>query len=219
LAAAPFRSWGHIIGPISAAQTASHGDQLTQVGAYLRASSATVFTGWPSCELTDRVIAIEDIWGPLAEELELSIREARGDAGRVDSLEAALLKRLACSRATRETLDLAGLAQAVVAMNGNCRVETLADQAGVSRQHLTRTFRERVGVTPKLYCSLVRFRAVMARIGNREFMDWARIALESGYYDQSHMIADFQRFSGFAPTALVRKRLFHPFVEDTGSIE
>jgi len=53
----------------------------------------------------------------------------------------------------------------------------------------------------------------VSRIGNREFTDWARFAIESGYNDQSHMIAEFREFSGFLPTALVRKRLFHPFVE------
>jgi len=93
----------------------------------------------------------------------------------------------------------------------------LADAAGVSRQHLTRSFREAVGVTPKLFARLARFQAGLAYAGCGAKVDWAQAALELGYADQSHMIAEFREFSSLTPEALARQRWFHPFIEHARS--
>jgi len=44
-------------------------------------------------------------------------------------------------------------------------------------------------------------------------VDWAQAALETGYADQSHMIADFREFSSLTPHQLTTERWFHPFIE------
>ena len=206
---------GHLIGSMSSAQTATHGERLVQVGAYFRASGSAVFTRVPARELANRVIAVEDLWGPGTEEVETAIHQSHGDAERVNRLERALLKRLVPGRDYQGNLNVAGLTKSVLALRGQCRVESLACDAGVSRQHLTRVFRESIGVTPKLYCRLVRFKAALAYAGNSAGTDWARIAVETGYNDQSHMIAEFRQFSSFTPAMLVSQGLFHPFVDRT----
>jgi AraC-like DNA-binding protein len=83
----------------------------------------------------------------------------------------------------------------------------------VSRQHLTRVFRERVGVGPKLYCRLARFQAGLVYAGGGPAVDWAEAALDLGYADQSHMIAEFREFSSLTPQMLAARRWFHPFIE------
>jgi AraC-like DNA-binding protein len=172
-------------------------------GVYLRGALAPLFTHVPACELTDRIVALEDLWGA---ELEMRLREANGTAERIGCLESALLARMVEGPKTR--LDVAGLAAWVLRRRGRLTVERMADAAGVSRQHLTRAFRESVGVTPKLYCRLARFRAGLAHTGG----DWADVALELGYADQSHMIAEYREFSGLTPGTLTTQRYFHPFL-------
>ncbi len=34
--------------------------------------------------------------------------------------------------------------------------------------------------------------------------DWAQLALDCGYFDQSHLIHDFQDFAGSAPQGFLR---------------
>jgi AraC-like DNA-binding protein len=205
---------GHVIGPMTHAQTTFHGERLEQAGAYLHAASSFVFTQVPAFDLADRVLALEDLWGAAASErLETAIHDAAGEAERVDCLEDALLERMGAKRSQRGSIDIAGIAASVIAMRGQRTVAGLARDAGVSRQHLTRIFRESVGVTPKLYCRLARFQAGLAYARSGRKVDWAVAALEAGYCDQSHMIADFRQFSGLTPGTLGDGKVFHPFIE------
>jgi AraC-like DNA-binding protein len=74
-------------------------------------------------------------------------------------------------------------------------------------------FRECVGVTPKLYCRLVRFQSGLYYAGRGKDVNWAEAAIELGYADQSHMIAEFRQFSSLTPQQLASGNWFHPFIE------
>jgi len=110
-------------------------------------------------------------------------------------------------------LDLPGLARWVLRRRGRVMVQHLAEAAGVSRQHLTRLFRDGLGVAPKLYCRLARFQSGLAFAGCGKKVDWAQAAVEMGYADQSHMIAEFREFSSLTPQGLANGNWFHPFIE------
>ena len=105
------------------------------------------------------------------------------------------------------------LAACVIRRRGQVTVDALARAAGVSRQHLTRQFRDELGIPPKLYCRLARFQSGLVYADAQTKVDWAQAAVEMGYADQSHMIAEFRRFSGLTPHALGSRRWFHPFIE------
>ena len=83
-------------------------------------------------------------------------------------------------------------------------VDRLAAAAGVSRQHLTRIFREVMGVSPKRYCRLARFHAALAYAGAGSGVQWAEVAADLGYADQSHLCRELRRYTGFSPQQLWR---------------
>jgi|GEM_PF-3005941 len=203
---------GEVIGPMSAAIAASVDEIQESVGVFLRAGHARAITGAPPAELADRIVALEDLWGAAAAGLPAELAAA-GEAARIDRLESVLLRRLAQAPAAEAALNAPGLAQCILRERGRLKIERLADAAGVSRQRLTRSFREAVGVTPKLFARLARFQAGLAYAGCDAKVDWAQAALELGYADQSHMIAEFREFGGLTPEALARQRWFHPFIE------
>ncbi len=70
---------------------------------------------------------------------------------------------------------------------------------GYSQKHFTEMFRRSVGVTPKSYLKIMRFQKAVRTIDEKRDLDWGRIALDCGFYDQSHFINDFKHFSGFTP--------------------
>lgn len=204
---------GHIIGAMSAAHPAAHGEQIVEVGAYFRPAQAKRFFETPACELTDRILPLSDLWGAQGVSLETSIAEARNDEQRVRQLELTLIGRLRMSADRRCGVDLAALTDFVQQRRGAVSVVELAGSAGVSRQHLGRIFQEEVGMPPKLFCRLARFRAALTCAGRGAQDDAAELAADLGYADQSHMIAEFREFSGLTPRPLLLHQRVHPFMD------
>lgn len=207
--AAPARYGGHIAGAVTRADV-SGVERPSMIGAYFRAGGLAAFTSVPVDELTDRVVPVEDVLGPAAAKVAARLAEAREAAG-IDALESLLIERLRDHPTA--SVDVAALAASIEQSAGQVTVEQLAHEAGISRQHLTRVFRERVGVTPKLYARLARFHSSLAYAAAGEPADGAHAALALGYADQSHWIAEFKEFSGLTPHRFAARRWFHPFVE------
>lgn len=204
-------SCGHVIGPMSVAHPAAHGECLIQVGAYFRSVRAKSFFAAPVHELADRVLPLSDLWGSFALSLEAQIAEARCDDDRVDRFEQALLRRLHIAPDDRFAVNLPALAAFVQQRCGIVTVAELSNSTGVSRQHLGRIFREEIGLPPKLFCRLARFRSALACIARGG--GGAALAAEFGYVDQSHMIAEFREFSGLTPRPLLLQERIHPFTD------
>jgi len=204
---------GDVIGAMTTVGPASLGERAEMIGVYFRAAPVPGLLPVPVHELTDRVVSMPELWGRAASEWIMQLCEKSSEAERIDYLESLLLKRCCAIECEADAIDLLGLAAQVLRERGRTTVEHLADAAGVSRQHLTRIFRPRVGVTPKTYCRLARFHAGLAYTGCGLKSDWAQAALDLGYADQSHMIAEFRAFSSLTPGALSSGRWFHPFIE------
>ena len=90
-------------------------------------------------------------------------------------------------------------------------LDRLAQMAGVSRRHLARLFDSLVGVTPRRFCRLARFKTGLAYAGAGAGVPWAQVAIELGYADQSHMIAELRELAGLTPEMLATRPWFHPF--------
>jgi AraC-like DNA-binding protein len=53
-------------------------------------------------------------------------------------------------------------------------------------------------LSPKLLARILRFRYALSRV-HGQLGEHAGLAADCGYFDQSHFIAEFQRFSGRTP--------------------
>jgi AraC-like DNA-binding protein len=171
---------------------------LTPIGAYL-------LLGLAMYELSQRVVTIEELFGSGG----MLLREALAEAPRwaerfalVDEFLLTLLDR-ASSPVPSVTRALGRLRES----GGTVPVGVLAAEIGCSRRHLISRFREHVGVTPKLLARILRFERAVSLVDARTEMGWAEIAQVCGYYDQAHMIRDFNQFAGGPPSEFARRRL------------
>jgi transcriptional regulator GlxA family with amidase domain len=80
---------------------------------------------------------------------------------------------------------------------------------GLSQRRFKQVFCAEVGVAPKLYGRLRRFRRAREIVRADRAPDWAELAVDCGYFDQSHLIRDFVEFSGLSPTSFLRQRSAH----------
>lgn len=206
------RLGGSVIGPMTRVGPALPAQCPLMVGAYLKPGRIAAFTGATAAALRDHVVGVDDVWRSSAS---VAARLADLDEpARIDGFERELLR---ASRGVPRHFDPAvgvpGLVALIAERRGHVSVQHLSDRAGVSRQHLTRVFRDVVGLTPKLYCRLVRFQAGLVYAGRGSSVDWADVAQHLGYADQSHMIAEFKEFSSLTPWQLASRPWFHPFIE------
>ena len=78
-------------------------------------------------------------------------------------------------------------------------VADIAAWLGVSHGHLDRQFTEQVGLSPRTLARILRMRRLLDHIDVYEKVAWADLAAELGWFDQSHLIRDFQRHTGVTP--------------------
>jgi AraC-like DNA-binding protein len=89
-------------------------------------------------------------------------------------------------------------------------IAAVVDRTGMSARRFIAAFRDQVGLTPKLACRLGRFRRVIAALGPTAPVDWTRLALDCGYFDQAHFNHEFREFAGVSPGEYLRDRTTSP---------
>lgn len=82
---------------------------------------------------------------------------------------------------------------------GNISVIDISNQLGVNYKWLERKFSNYIGLTPKEYISIQRFIYTYLSIEENTDKDYLSIAVQNGYYDQSHLFRDFKSFVGVSP--------------------
>ncbi|MGH9649519.1 MAG: helix-turn-helix domain-containing protein, partial [Terriglobales bacterium] len=85
---------------------------------------------------------------------------------------------------------------------GRGAVDALSLHTGIGKRQIERLFQQHVGVGPKLFARMVRFRSVLRAMRGNSPPNWADVAAGCGYSDQAHLIRDFQQFAGRTPRAM-----------------
>lgn len=193
-----------VVGTMSRPLNVDEGAAGRYVGIRFRPGKARLFLDFRAQELTDGQAGLREFWGNAAQELLEEHKVTPGPRQSVALTERALLRRLPRQTGERRVNQTVA---AIVQSHGTCSVETLARDAGVTRQHLNHMFRDWVGASPKLFSRVTRFRYLLELLQIRQPIRWADRALEAGYFDQAHLIADFREFAGQSPESYLRNRL------------
>lgn len=165
------------------------------------------FFRMPAWEIANQAIGLDCVWRGAAGEIRERLLEAQSVVEIFAVLEHALLERLA------RPLELHPAVQ--FARSHICRrphvttVSGLMQRIGLSQRRFIELFHEQVGMTPKAFCRVRRFQRVLEGVHRRQSVDWAQVALGGGYYDQAHLIHDFQAFSGMTPAAYLARATEH----------
>ena len=189
-------------GPVSGAHdrvaVRGTGGASSVIGVHFRAGGAAAFFGGSLGLLRNQTLLLEDRWGPAACELQERLQATAQISQKFRILEEALLLRLSTAPPT-DPMVMRTL-RALVQDPSVARITELQCAANCSPQPFIRRFEATVGLTPKRYARVLRFNALLARLVRAGPRDWARLAAASGYFDQSHLIHEFNRLSGLTPT-------------------
>jgi AraC-like DNA-binding protein len=179
-------------------------EEVSIMGVHFKAGGAFPFLGLPAGELADVHVNLETLWGRSAVELRERLCGAATPLERFRLLEEALLahlfRPLEHHYAVPTALDAFGQTDAHVT------VRDIARNIGLSQRRFIQVFTEEIGMTPKLFSRVKRFQRTIAIVRQATAPDWARLAVDCGYFDQSHLIRDFLMFSGLSPADYLRRQ-------------
>jgi AraC-like DNA-binding protein len=176
----------------------------SMIGAHFRPGGAAAFIPMPADELAGRVEEIDLVWGAAGTRLREMLLEAPSPERKFAILERFLFGRLQRGASGSSAMDRA--LRHLIARPSSAAISEIAGELGFSHKHFIALFRHRVGLTPKRFCRVRRFQEALAEIETRKTLDWARLAADTGYYDQAHFINDFTAFSGMNPSTYLTQR-------------
>jgi AraC-like DNA-binding protein len=87
---------------------------------------------------------------------------------------------------------------------GTYKIRDLADKMGFSPRYCLNKFRDALGVTLKNYSEIIRFQSVIIRLTVDKRNNFSDLVYDNNFFDQSHMINMFKRYTFRSPTKYLR---------------
>lgn len=183
-----------IVGPHTRASYNAADEPASCLRLNLAPGAVRPLLGIAAAELTDHIVELGELPGPLAEFADRLLHSSFTEA--MTLLEDGLPQHIPdhpSDTARRALLDAAISAMTTAP----APVPEIAARLAVSERQLRNLFTAGIGVSPKHFVRIDRIRRLVSEAGRHPL---AQVAATTGYYDQSHMTADFRALMGIAPT-------------------
>ena len=165
------------------------------LGIRLHPTAASTVLRWAPNELLDRTVDLRDVLGRSAAELGERCFAARDGAACVRIAVDWIAARM------RESAPVdSRIAYAITRLRAATpqSIAAVMAEVNLSSSQFIQLFRAGIGVSPKRYARIARFKCTIDAINACESI--ADIAAHAGYFDQSHLSAEFREHSGFTVT-------------------
>jgi len=179
------------------------------IGLVFRPGGFQALAATPADLFTNRFVDLEDLWGASVHSLRDRLRELSMPVARLACLEAFLLSKLATRSWHADHSTHPAVRLALDRFRYQPRAASVGEAArstGWSERRLSQLFREEVGLTPKVWCRIQRFQRAVRQLHAGSEVPWPELALDCGFYDQSHFANEFRAFSGIDLTTYSRSR-------------
>lgn len=164
----------------------------------LRPGGMAALLGIPAGELASADVPLDALWGPIAAEALERLAGTPPTAARAAAMETVLLEVLSTRGVRTDALAAEGV-RMIERARGRIRVRELASALGIGERRLEQVFHRHVGLSPKQVARIARFRSTVSLLRREPHRAWTDIAYDCGFYDQSHLVNEFQALAGLAP--------------------
>lgn len=194
-----FSQGAFVTGLMTSYETMSFTRNYSLFGIRFFADQVRRFIKYPVSEMNGNRVPLEDLWGSEAKWIVEEVQSVHDVLDMVEVVEHRLLQQLhRCENYCDQRL-LASM-QYMVASQGMLSVRDLADQLNYSERNVRRIFQKELGVSPKELLSIIQFQSLLQGIYKRDTTTrFTDMAVQYGYYDQSHFIHHFKRYYGLVP--------------------
>jgi AraC-like DNA-binding protein len=161
-------------------------------------ASSLFFTDSMS-ELTNYATDAYGIFSREINEFYYGLMEADTLEQKVAMLERFLIGKLIKNeKQHRKSTIIGQVCRHICSMGETYNSKTLSSGYGLSERYMEKLFVDLVGITPRAFFSVYRFnKSLNLVLSSRRKL--TSIAYDCGYYDQSHFIKEFTKFTGITP--------------------
>lgn len=172
--------------------------KIGMIAVYFKPYGASLFFDLPFNEFTNFNIELGAIIGDKYKTILEKLGMAKGTSERINIIENFLLnnyleKRIYEVEALRKCISI------IDSNIGMISVDDLAKETFITNKQLDRYFNKRIGLLPKQYIRIKKINFAIAMMEAKKKMNLTQIALETGFYDQSHFTNDFKKITGITP--------------------
>jgi AraC-like DNA-binding protein len=179
------------------------------IGVEFNPKGAYRFFDFPLQEIQNHIYSLKDVLGSSGSRLIEQMNNTPVLSRKIALLQEFLLRRLSLRN---EDPIFEYCVDRITATRGKVTVKELERKTGYSSRWLNTKFSEKLGISPKSLSSVIRFSQYYQALVSGGEAAFFRKDFYDLYYDQSHFIKDFKRFTGLAPTR------FEKQVNDFGRI-
>jgi len=144
-----------------------------------------------------QIYSLDDLLGNIGRGLIEQITNATSAQQKIALLEQFLLTQLSLHH---EDSIFEYCIEKITASKGKITIRELEKKTGYSSRWLNMKFNEKLGVSPKNLSSIIRFKQYYQSFISGNEKSFLKNDFYEFYYDQSHFIKDFKRFTGLPPT-------------------
>lgn len=178
--------------------------ETNMIGIRFKPAGIYPFFGIPASEFQNQIVELDAVWGNEANLWREELYYAPTIEAKFWTLEQKLCRKLTENAAGLDVVQYA--LRSISLQKGTLPIKALSENIGISQKHLASQFKKYVGVSPKMMARLYRFQHVLHTIDPSQPINWAQIAYDFDYYDQSHFNKEFAAFTGFSPTQYMENR-------------
>lgn len=188
--------WGQVIRPLPLRLKG----KSQMMGIRFHPYGAALFLRDDMSLFNDQIVDLGSVMGEPVERLYEQLANAPHIGTRITLIEAFLTQRLKAISVKHDKIFLIREVMNELTHDDFFdNIENVASRHGVSARYLQKLFLQYTGLTPKLFSKINRFQKSLVLIG-RNTLPLTSIALQSGYFDQSHFIREFRSFTGTTPS-------------------
>lgn len=143
----------------------------------------------------DSSYKLEELDKILMQTLENELLKSDSIEALVNALNRVFLKRLMNSYSDK---GISMIMYNIFEKHGNISLKELSSKINYSEKQIRRLFIRYVGITPKMFSRIVRANYAI-HIMKKRPINLMNVALEAGFFDQSHFINDFKMICGLTP--------------------
>jgi AraC-like DNA-binding protein len=151
-------------------------------------------------DIRNQIHLLSDVLGKAAAQLTEEVANTESVAAKVKILQEFLLRQF-LKTAPDSVFD--HCVRKIMRSNGSVTVQQLEKETGYSSRWLHMRFMEHLGISPKNLSAITRFQYCYQALVTKPEAFLQQRELYSYYYDQSHFIKEFRRFTDYSPTKII----------------